>query len=114
MLLDITGFLLVWHWYKWQLQDLGGPKRVSPFSYKTFKNLLVFFKYKAKTKLLYRYGNILITQKKSSNKGYHIDGVIGSVVDRALVPRSYQTENYEISICCFSAKHAALSVIIAS
>ena len=30
------------------------------------------------------------------------------VVDRAFEPRSGQTENYNIGICCFSAKHAAL------
>ena len=31
-----------------------------------------------------------------------------SVVDRGFGSRSGQTENYEIGICCFSAKHAAL------
>ena len=29
-------------------------------------------------------------------------------VDRDFEPRSGQTKDYEISICCFSAKHAAL------
>ena len=29
-------------------------------------------------------------------------------VDRGFEPRSGQTKDYEISICCFSAKHAAL------
>jgi hypothetical protein len=42
-----------------------------------------------------------------------IGGVIvivlaSSVVERGFVPRSYQTKEYEIGICCFSAKHAAL------
>jgi hypothetical protein len=30
------------------------------------------------------------------------------VVDRGLELRSVQTKDYEIGICCFSAKHAAL------
>jgi hypothetical protein len=35
--------------------------------------------------------------------------VLGSsVVDRGFEPRPGQTKNYEIAICCFSAKHAAL------
>jgi hypothetical protein len=31
-----------------------------------------------------------------------------SAVDRGLEPRSDQTKDYKIGICCFSAKHAAL------
>ena len=31
-----------------------------------------------------------------------------SVVDRGFEPRPCQTKDYKISICCFSAKHAAL------
>ena len=31
-----------------------------------------------------------------------------SVVDRGFEPRSGQTKDYEIGICCFSAKHTAL------
>ena len=31
-----------------------------------------------------------------------------SAVDRGLESRSGQTKDYEIGICCFSAKHAAL------
>ena len=31
-----------------------------------------------------------------------------SVVDRWFEPRSGQTKDYTIGICCFSAKHAAL------
>ena len=31
-----------------------------------------------------------------------------SEVDRGFEPRSGQTKDYEIGICCFSAKHAAL------
>ena len=32
-----------------------------------------------------------------------------SVVDREFDPRSGQTEDYKIGVCCFSAKHAALT-----
>ena len=43
----------------------------------------------------------------------HIGGVMVSVltlnaVNRGFESRSGQTKNYEICICCFSAKHAAL------
>ena len=31
-----------------------------------------------------------------------------SAVDRGFEPRSGQTKDYAIGICCFSAKHAAL------
>ena len=31
-----------------------------------------------------------------------------SAVDRGLKPRSGQTKDYKIGICCFSAKHALL------
>jgi hypothetical protein len=31
-----------------------------------------------------------------------------SVVDRGFEPRSGQTKDYEIGICCFSAKHTAI------
>ena len=42
---------------------------------------------------------------------YHIGGVMvsvftSSVVDRGFEPRSGQTKDYNIGICCFSAKHA--------
>ena len=43
----------------------------------------------------------------------HIGGVMvsipaSSVVDRGFEPRSGQTKDYAIGICCFSVKHAAL------
>jgi hypothetical protein len=34
--------------------------------------------------------------------------LVSSVVDRGFEPRSGQTKDYEIGICCFSAKHTAL------
>jgi hypothetical protein len=44
----------------------------------------------------------------------HIGGVMISVlassaVDRGLEPWSGQTKDYEIGICCFSAKHVAFN-----
>ena len=46
-----------------------------------------------------------------------IDGVMVSMlssiaIDHGLVPRSGQTKDYKIGICCFSAKHAALEQIL--
>jgi hypothetical protein len=45
----------------------------------------------------------------------HIGVVMGSMltssaVDRGFKPRSGQTKDYKIDICCFSAKQAALSI----
>ena len=40
--------------------------------------------------------------------GVMVSVFASSAVDRGLEPRSGQTEDYKISICCFSAKHAAL------
>jgi hypothetical protein len=34
--------------------------------------------------------------------------LVSSAVDSGLEPRSGQTKDYKIGICCFSAKHAAL------
>ena len=47
------------------------------------------------------------------NQKYRIGGVMVSVlvsseVDRGFEPRSGQTLDYKIGICCFSTKHAAL------
>jgi hypothetical protein len=49
---------------------------------------------------------------KSGNR-INIGGVMASVltwsaVDRGFEPRSGETEDYKIGICCFPAKHAAL------
>ena len=40
--------------------------------------------------------------------GVMVSVLASSAVDRGFEPRSGQTKNYKISICCFSAKHAAL------
>jgi hypothetical protein len=47
------------------------------------------------------------------NQKHRIGGVMdsvlaSSVVDRGFEPRSGQTKDYKLGICCFSAKHAAL------
>ena len=34
--------------------------------------------------------------------------LVSTAVDRGFEPQSGQTKDYEIGICCFSAKHAAL------
>ena len=40
--------------------------------------------------------------------GVMVSVLASSVVDRGFEPRSGQTKDYKIDICCFSAKHAAL------
>ena len=47
---------------------------------------------------------------KSSNliSGVTVSVLSSSVVDRGLEPRSVQTKDYKIGMCCFSAKHEAL------
>jgi hypothetical protein len=37
-----------------------------------------------------------------------INVLFSPAVDRGFEPRSGQTKDYKIGICCFSAKHAAL------
>ena len=34
--------------------------------------------------------------------------LVSTAIDRGFEPQSGQTKDYEIGICCFSAKHAAL------
>jgi hypothetical protein len=41
--------------------------------------------------------------------GVMVSMLIMSAVDRGFWPRSSQTKDYKIGICCFSAKHAAPS-----
>jgi hypothetical protein len=41
--------------------------------------------------------------------GVMVSVFASSVVDRGFEPRSGQTKDYKISMCCFSAKHAALT-----
>ena len=55
----------------------------------------------------------MVKQLHTLMKMYHISGVMvslltSSAVDRGFEPRTGQTNDYKIGICCFSAKHAAL------
>jgi hypothetical protein len=50
----------------------------------------------------------LLTRKKTHIGGVMVSVLATSAVDRVFEPRSGQTEDYKIGICCFSAKHAAL------
>jgi hypothetical protein len=45
---------------------------------------------------IYRTGGVMVSVLASSS------------VDRGFEPRSGQTKDYKIGICCFSARHAAL------
>ena len=40
--------------------------------------------------------------------GVMVNVLASSAVDRGFEPRSGQTKDYKIGICCFSAKHTAL------
>ena len=40
--------------------------------------------------------------------GIMVSVLASSVVNRGFEPRTFQTKDYKIGICCFSAKHAAL------
>jgi hypothetical protein len=42
------------------------------------------------------------------SSGVMVSVLTSSAVDRGFEPRSSQTKDYKIGICCFSAKHAAL------
>jgi hypothetical protein len=54
---------------------------------------------------VYSRGNI---NQKHRIGGVMVSVLASSVVDRGFEPRSGQTKDYKIGICCFSAKHAAL------
>ena len=57
--------------------------------------------------------NILVTQVTilgiyNCIGGIMVSVIASSAVDRGFEPRSDQTKDYKIGICCFSAKYAAL------
>ena len=54
---------------------------------------------------VYSRGNI---NQKHRIGGVMVSVLASSAVDRGFEPRSGQTKDYEIGMCCFSAKHAAL------
>ena len=49
-----------------------------------------------------------LTVKQNRIGGVIISVLASSAVDRGFEPRSGQTKDYKIGICCFSTKHAAL------
>ena len=55
----------------------------------------------------YQY-KVLFYIKKDHIGGVMVSMLSSSLVDRVFEPWSRQTKDYEIGICCFSAKHAAL------
>ena len=54
---------------------------------------------------VYSRGNI---NQKHRIGGVMVNVLTSSAVDRGLEPRSGQTKDYQIGICCFSTKNAAL------
>ena len=42
--------------------------------------------------------------------GVMVSVLASSAVDRGFEPRSDQTKDYKIGMCCFSAKHGALRI----
>jgi hypothetical protein len=54
---------------------------------------------------VYSRGNI---NQKHRIGGVMVSVLASSAVDRGFEPRSGQTKDYKIGICCFSARHAAL------
>ena len=54
---------------------------------------------------VYSRGNI---NQKHRIGGVMVSLLASSAIDRGFEPRSGQTKDYKIGICCFSAKHAAL------
>ena len=61
-----------------------------------------------KTKLLEVILSSLQNQISDRIGGVVVSVVASSAVDRGFEPRSGQTKDYKIGICCFSAKHTAL------
>ena len=54
---------------------------------------------------VYSRGNI---NQKHRIGGVMVSVLASSAVDRGFEPRSGQTKDYKIGMCCFSAEHAAL------
>ena len=51
---------------------------------------------------------LLLLGQANHTGGIMVSVLASSSVDRGFQPRSGQTKDYKIGICCFSAKHAAL------
>jgi hypothetical protein len=53
-------------------------------------------------------GHPFFSRNKNRIGGVMVSMLASGAVDRRYEPRSGQTKDYKIGICCFSAKHAAL------
>jgi hypothetical protein len=65
----------------------------------------------------YVWSILLLPYSYVLNSGNRIGGVmvsllVSSAVDHGFEPRSGQTKDYQIGICCFSAKHASPTRLI--
>jgi hypothetical protein len=49
-----------------------------------------------------------VLDKRNRFGGVMVNMLASNAVDRGFEPRSGQTKDFKIDICCFSAKHAAL------
>ena len=72
-----------------------------------FRNALNLYIY------VFLFGHYIVTKVHLSQVSPRIGRVMVSVlvsivVDRGFEPRSGQTKDYQIGICCFSTRHAAL------
>ena len=50
----------------------------------------------------------IIVENSNHTRGLMVSVLASSALDRGFEPRSGQTKDYKIGICCFSAKHASL------
>ena len=49
-----------------------------------------------------------VLDKRNRFGGVMVNMLASNAVDRGFEPRSGQTKDFKIAICCFSSKHAAL------
>ena len=56
----------------------------------------------------YFYSKFLFNYFKNRIGSVMVSVLVSSAVDRGFESRADQTKDYEIGICCFSAKHSAL------
>jgi hypothetical protein len=69
---------------------------------------IIFLPYEMLDEYLYKcVDKILCIYSINRIGGVMVSVYASSAVDRGFEPRSCQTKDYEIGICCFSSKHAA-------
>ena len=64
--------------------------------------------WKTKNKISHCRNSSRIQETINRIGGVKVSVLDSTVVDRGFEPRSSQTKDYKIGICCFPAKHAAL------